>query len=147
MKLKQTQSLELKQLVGVKILDIILQLLSDPLKLPLESTYNLNSVKTVTVSEDFLTLDENIRQCQDMEQYDDCSTKHFVEQLLNACKCLPIEMGTSDKVMSVLDFTKPILDFTKAVLDFAKPLQDFTEPVLHFMKPLLDFTKPILDFT
>ena len=88
MKLKQTQSLELKQLVGVKILNIILQLLSDPLKLPLESTYNLNSVKTVTVSEDFLTLDENIRQCQDMEQYDDCSTKHFVEQLLNACKCL-----------------------------------------------------------
>ena len=81
-----------------------------------------------------------------MEQYDDCSTKHFVKQLLNACKCLPIEMGTSDKVMSVLDFTKPILDFTKAVLYFAKPLQDFTEPVLDFMKPLLDFTMPVLDF-
>ena len=103
------------------------------------------------MSEDFLTLDENIRQCQDMEQYDDCSTKHFVEQLLNACKCLPIEMGTSDKVMSemgtsdkvmsVLDFTKPILDFTKAVLDFAKPLQDFTEHVIDIaIKPLLDFT-------
>ena len=52
----------------------------------------------ITVTEDFLTLDEEIIKCDEIDTYDDCQTKSFRKQLLEKCHCLPVQMGHSDKV-------------------------------------------------
>ena len=61
--------------------------------------YNLNNVKDMKVTEDFLTLDEKIRNCQTSETFLDCKTRTFMDRLLNQCDCLPFSlMKENEKV-------------------------------------------------
>ena len=74
-------------------------LYAEPLILPLDMEYHLNVVKEINVIEAFLSMDENIRQCQE-ESYDDCAATFFKDALLNKCQCLPFRLKLSEEVSS-----------------------------------------------
>ena len=63
-----------------------------------EGQYNLHSIDEISVSDSFLGLDENIRNCQNVDTYDDCNTRVHLESLRQECGCLPLSLRLSEKV-------------------------------------------------
>ena len=68
-----------------------------------EGQYNLNVVKDIKVTEAFLGLDQNIRNCQNVETYEDCSTRKYMEKILELCNCLPFQYHSTEKVVNKID--------------------------------------------
>ena len=64
----------------------------------LDYSYNLNTVKEVQVSDDFLSLDREEAWCQNEESYEDCTTKNYLETLQEECGCLPLTIGMKNEV-------------------------------------------------
>ena len=60
------------------------------MKLTVGKEYNLNNIKQISVTDDFLTLDEEVTKCQNKESYMDCTTKVYIDTLLKDCQCLPL---------------------------------------------------------
>ena len=73
--------------------------LTDPLKLDLELSYNLNSIKEIEVTDDFLTLDKKIINCQNKETKDDCTTSNYLDTIQRECECIPLKLRLSNKVI------------------------------------------------
>ena len=57
--------------------------------------YDLTEIK---VTDAFLGLDKTIRECQNEEQIDNCTTRQYLNALLNQCRCLPLNLRLSEKV-------------------------------------------------
>ena len=53
--------------------------------------YNLNDIKKIKASEDFLNLDDSVKNCQH-EPNDNCTTKSYVARVIQKCDCLPLSM-------------------------------------------------------
>ena len=70
----------------------------EPLKLTLGKEFNLNNIKEIEVSEDFLSLDKSIIECQNMESAEDCKTRKYTNNLVKECNCFPFGMGHSKQV-------------------------------------------------
>ena len=81
--------------------DLYLTIPPDPLHLSLENEYNLNVLKEIEVSDDFLTIDENVRNCQNDETYDDCITEKYINTILKNCNCMPLNFGLFNKVFCI----------------------------------------------
>ena len=75
---------------------------TDPLKL--DYTYNLykiTNIKEDVAKNSFLTLDENIRRCQE-EPQDDCNTRKYLDTLMKICHCLPFQLRSlGDEVFQI----------------------------------------------
>ena len=67
-----------------------------------EGEYNLNVLKDIKVTESFLGLDKDVRGCQNDEPYDNCTTRHYLDTILNNCGCLPFMLrpSESDEVLN-----------------------------------------------
>ena len=65
-----------------------------------EGDYNINVLKEIKITDSYLGLDQDVKKCQNVEQLQNCTTRHFIESLLGACKCLPFNLRISTKVMS-----------------------------------------------
>ena len=63
-----------------------------------EGEFNLNSIKLEEVTESFLGLDQAVKECQNEEHYDDCTTRQYIENMKDECGCLPLSIALSDKV-------------------------------------------------
>ena len=70
----------------------------DPIELELEYTYNLNVVKEMKVTDSFITLDEDVRQCQDEYTQVECRTKKYLDSIIENCKCLPFDLKLTEQV-------------------------------------------------
>ena len=66
-------------------------IISDSLKLSPGWEYNLNVIKHIHGTEDFLNLDDAIKDCQ-LKPQDNCTTRSFVERVTKKCGCLPLSM-------------------------------------------------------
>ena len=64
----------------------------DPVEIFEEGQYNLNNLKEITVKDSFMGLDRETKNCQDVEAYDKCKTKSYVENLRRECGCLPFAL-------------------------------------------------------
>ena len=58
--------------------------------------YNLNVVKNIKGTADFLNLDDSVKDCQ-LEPYDNCTTRSYVERVTQKCGCLPLNMRTDNE--------------------------------------------------
>ena len=76
--------------------------MTEPLKLSVGKEYNLNNIKVIEFTKDFLTLDQTITDCQNIVQSDDCKTNQFIDALLEHCGCLPFSIKQEDQVKSYL---------------------------------------------
>ena len=57
-----------------------------------EGEYNLDVMKEIKVTESYLGLDKNVRECQDVEPFFNCTTRYYLDALLNQCGCLPLHL-------------------------------------------------------
>ena len=69
------------------------------MKLVGEGIYNLNAVKEIKVTESFLGLDNDIKQCQTKDSYLDCTSKHYMERVTQDCGCVPLSLMISKEVL------------------------------------------------
>ena len=69
-------------------------------------------MKEIEVSDSFLTLDVDSRKCQNIETYNDCETRHYINNMMLKCGCLPLSHVMSVEVCKVLSvYTFKFLDF------------------------------------
>ena len=69
----------------------------EPLKLAVGKEYNLNNLKEIQVTEDFLSLDESVIGCQNEESIDECKYREYIDALMSQCKCLPFSIRHSNE--------------------------------------------------
>ena len=67
-----------------------------------EGEYNLNVLKEIRVTSDFLGLDQDDRKCQNEEPLINCTTRQYHHTLLKKCGCLPVNIGLLQKVQLIL---------------------------------------------
>ena len=70
----------------------------DPVRLNGEGQYNLNNMKEIYVTDSFMGLERNTRNCQNLETYNDCITRHYIKMMMQECGCLPLSHVSSFKV-------------------------------------------------
>ena len=66
--------------------------------------YNLNSVKDITVTDEFMTLDRDVIKCQNDEDYEDCTTRQYMHAFLHHCECVPFSLKTKKNVKQFENF-------------------------------------------
>ena len=62
-----------------------------------EGQFNLNILKEISVTDDFLSLDEEIRGCQNRESFDECTSRKYLNEMSQKCGCLSLSHRLSDK--------------------------------------------------
>ena len=93
--------LELKQLVIIQGEGkLTIEYFLEPLVLKIGNEYNLNNVKEISITEDFLTLDKTIIKCQNEESLQDCKTRKYIDTMVEQCNCLPFGIRNNIEVLS-----------------------------------------------
>ena len=85
-----TQSVLFK--LSFELTSRILTNIAEPVKFIGEGEYNLNSLKEIVVTGDFLGLDKEDRKCQNDEPHENCTTRQYHHTFLRECGCLPFSM-------------------------------------------------------
>ena len=49
----------------------------------------------------FLSMERNVRKCQDDISFDECVTREYVDNLIKKCNCLPLNLRLTEKVFLV----------------------------------------------
>ena len=60
--------------------------------------YNLNNVKEIKVTEEFISLKKDATKCQNKESFDDCTSRLYMEALMTQCKCRPFAIRQKGNV-------------------------------------------------
>ena len=63
--------------------------LSEPIVLYGGGQYAMTGVKYISVSQEFLDLDINTRNCQTEESLEDCKNRKYHGEIIAQCGCLP----------------------------------------------------------
>ena len=63
-----------------------------------EGQYNLNNMKEISVTDSFMGLHRDTRNCQNIETFNDCQTRAYMEKLRKECGCLPLSLQLTEKV-------------------------------------------------
>ena len=62
--------------------------------------YYLNVIKEITVTDSFLSSNEQTRGCQE-ESVDECTTRKYRKTFLNQCNCLPFQLRLNEEVYTI----------------------------------------------
>ena len=71
---------------------------TEPIVLSGEGEYKLYDIKEVKVTDSYLQLHQEDKKCQNDEPFLNCTTKHYIENILGKCGCLPFNLKYHDKV-------------------------------------------------
>ena len=63
-----------------------------------EGKYNLNDLKEIKVTEDYLGLDQNVRKCQHNKPLHNCTTENYLGTVMRDCGCFPLSIKISNEV-------------------------------------------------
>ena len=69
----------------------------EPLILLGEGNYALTAIKEIDTTEAFLNLDEEIKNCQNVETYQKCQVREYINMGLEKCNCTPYELRNFSK--------------------------------------------------
>ena len=75
---------------------------SEPLELSGEGKYNLNAIKEIKVTDSFLGLDMADKECQNEEPIQNCTTRQYIDTVLDHCGCFPLKLTTAEHVKSLI---------------------------------------------
>ena len=64
----------------------------EPLRLYGGGEYELTIVKENNVTDEFLELEEDVRECQDKEPVVDCAATEYLESGRKECECVPYHL-------------------------------------------------------
>ena len=73
--------------------------------------YNLKTVKKIEVTDAFLGLSQETRECQNQRTISNCTTETYLNDLLDMCNCLPYNLWINDFQEKVLNVYNSILEF------------------------------------
>ena len=65
-----------------------------------EGEYNLNAVKEMKVTDSFSTLDLNVRNCQNTNDYEECTTKAYHDSFMEKCHCIPFNINSKEVIFN-----------------------------------------------
>ena len=68
------------------------KLLLEPLIIRGEGEYNLNIVKEEKGTDSFISMSPDITKCQEIIEYQDCTTKIYEDEMKKNCQCLPFHL-------------------------------------------------------
>ena len=74
----------------------------EPVTLIGEGEYNINALTEIKVTESYLGLDEDVRDCQSKETFYDCSNRKYVDTIFDQCGCLPLSMIMASNKVFIL---------------------------------------------
>ena len=57
-----------------------------------EYEYNLDALTMIDATDSFISQDETVRNCS-MEPLFNCTTRKYLEALLDRCRCLPLSLN------------------------------------------------------
>ena len=63
-----------------------------------EGQYNFLSLKEIVVTDSFMDLNRETKNCQNVKAYDKCKTQSHIQNLRQECGCLPLALRLSEKV-------------------------------------------------
>ena len=66
-----------------------------------EGTYALSSLKEIKVTDDFHQMDEKTKNCQNVEAFEDCTTRKYLEKLDHECSCVPYKLRNFSEINQV----------------------------------------------
>ena len=69
----------------------------EPVTLIGQGEYNLNELKEVMVTDSYIGLDQAVRKCQNNEPFFNCTTKNYINSILDQCGCLPLNLNIKFK--------------------------------------------------
>ena len=69
--------------------------------LKIGSEYNLNNVKEIYATDDFVTLDKSIRNCQNDISLQECQTRKYNDAMVKHCNCLPFAIRNGKEASSI----------------------------------------------
>lgn len=52
----------------------------------------MTGVKYISVSEEFLQLDQQARNCQSSEKLEECRNRQYLDRVASHCDCLPFRL-------------------------------------------------------
>ena len=85
----------------------VYSLFLDSLILHGEGSYNLNVVKEMKVTDSYMGLPHDVKQCQNKEVYLDCKTEEYLHAVMNTCMCLPFGLKYfNDSNISICNSTQ-----------------------------------------
>ena len=64
--------------------------------------YKLDDLTHIEVTESFMGQNEDVRKCQP-EPFFNCTTRKYMDALLDQCGCLPLKIRLSKKVLIVCE--------------------------------------------
>ena len=53
------------------------------------------------VTDDYLGLDEDVRKCQNIEPFENCTTRQYLDSVLRQCNCIPYALKDFSKSIMV----------------------------------------------
>ena len=71
---------------------------SEPAILIGDGEYNINNIKKIQVTDEYLGLDKDVRKCQNEEPFYNCTTRLYLHTVLGTCGCLPLSIRISNEV-------------------------------------------------
>ena len=57
----------------------------------------MNSLVEIDATDSFLSLDPNVKKCQNDEEFEDCTAREQKKALLNNCKCVPFNIRMKEQ--------------------------------------------------
>ena len=100
-------------------------ILSEPVKLIGEGKYNLNALKEIEVTDSYLGLSQEERRCQYNEHLDSCKTRRYIDNLMDNCGCIPLNIQLPDMVNC---YSEKII--TKKCYSFRNPFAPSTSLIV-----------------
>ena len=73
-------------------------LYSETVELIGEGEYNLDALKYIAATDSYLGLGQNIIGCQNKESYENCTTRHYIDNFLGKCGCMPFNIRLENRV-------------------------------------------------
>ena len=71
----------------------------EPVSLIGEGEYNLNVLKEIEAKDSYLGLDQDVRKCQNNEPLLNCTTRKYLEDVMEKCKCQASHLRISFEVL------------------------------------------------
>ena len=77
---------------------LVVSFFSAPVKRYGGGSFALKNLKEMTVTTSFLSLEEDVRKCEEGQTKAECYMEFFMKDIVRTCKCVPLNLK---------DFTEP----------------------------------------
>ena len=75
--------------------DYNLNVMKESVNINFTNPFHTSFLQEIKVTESFLGLKEEVRGCQNLETFEDCTTRNFLESLRKKCDCIPFALGAN----------------------------------------------------